>query len=167
MKAELQFFALPNDAEATLIFAKTKVDNIETNAENISHLIVGDCELIYTAGEVQDDLLIVGSLAINTGPVGDTCADQERAKAVYRDLRKWFKKNYSNKLNTYHLEGDRKDAAARNHWISPAAKVWKGEVSDRMMKLYDTSPVAFDVMIVSRQIGDLVPVESNKVRGHG
>ena len=163
MKAELQFFAMPEDAEELLAFAKQKVDAIEDNMR----LIVGDCQLVYTAGIIQDDILLAGSLVINTGPVDDSCADQERAKAVYRDLRKWFKKNYSNKLNTYMLEGERSDSAARNHWISSTAKTWKQADGKRLLKLYDTSPVAFDIMVVSKKMGKIIPVESNKVKGHG
>ncbi len=126
-----------------------------------------DCEIIYTAGLVQKDVLLAGSFAINTGPVDDTCADQERAKTVYRDVRRWFKKNYSNKLNTYMLEGARKDTAARNHWISASAKAWVSEDACRLLKLYDTSPVAFEIMVISKQMGEITPVSSNKVRGHG
>ena len=169
MKAEIQFFALPEDAESLLAFASKKVDNIvtDTDMKGNSHLIIGDCEIIYTPGTIQDDILIVGSVSINTGSVDDTCEEQERAKAVYRHLRKWIKKNYSNKLNTYMLEGPRNDAAARNHWISPAAKKWVKQNASRQLKLYSTSPIVFEVMVISKQMGEIKPVESNKVRGHG
>jgi len=166
MKAELQFFALPNDRDDVLTLIKDKVDAIETQEAN-SHLIIGDCELVYTPGSLEGSMLIVGSLTINTGPVDDSCADQERAKKVYRHIRSWFKKNYSNKLYTYMLEGDKNETAARNHWISPAATAWVQEDNDRQLKLYDTSPLVFDLMVVKNTIGKLIPVESNKVRGHG
>ena len=120
-----------------------------------------------TPGSLEDSMLIVGSLVINTGPVDDSCADQERAKKVYRRIRNWFKKNYSNKLYTYMLEGDKNEAAARNHWISPSASAWVQENNDRQLKLYNTSPLVFDIMVVRNTMGKLVPVESNKVRGHG
>ncbi len=163
MKAELQFFALPEDAEALLAFAEDKVDAIEDR----QRFIIGDCEISFTAGIVQDDILLVGAVAIDTGPVDNSCRDQERAKAAYRSIRKWIKKNYSNRLYSYNLEGERKETAARNHWISPAAAAWKKTNSERLLKLYDTSPIAFDIMIVSKQMGEIKPVANNKVRGHG
>ena len=166
MKAELQFFALPNDSDEVLATVKDTVDAIETQKGN-TRIIVGDCELVYTPGALEGRLLIVGSLAINTGPVDDSCADQERAKKVYRHIRNWFKKNYSNKLYTYMLEGDKNETAARNHWISPSASAWVQEDKERQLKLYDTSPLVFDIMVVKNTMGKLVPVESNKVRGHG
>ncbi len=167
MKAEIQFFALPTDAEQLLTFVKNKVDSLDSQSEDVTRLIIGDCEITYTSGKIKDYMLLAGSFAINTGTVDDACADQERAKTVYRDVRRWFKKNYSNKLNTYMLEGARRDKAARNHWISTAAKAWVIEDASRILKLYDTSPIAFEIMIVSKQMGAITPVESNKVRGHG
>ncbi|HHL19504.1 MAG TPA: hypothetical protein ENJ33_07195 [Thiothrix sp.] len=163
MKAELQFFAMPDDAEEFLAFARDQVDSIKDN----HRLVIGDCELIYTAGVIDDKVLLVGSIAINTGTVGNSCADQERAKAVYRNLRKWLKKNYSNKLSTYSLDDSEKVALARNHWISPSAIAWKKAESQRLLKLYDTSPIVFTLLKISKLIGKPVPVASNKVRGHG
>jgi hypothetical protein len=166
MKAELQFFAMPDEKSEVLAFVEDKVDTIQ-EMDNQRHLIIGDCKLVFTGSSIQEDMLIVGSIAINTGTVDDSCADQEKAKAVYRKIRNWFKKGYSNKLCTYSLEGDRDDGVARNHWISPAAIEWKKEDKSRLLKLYDTSPIAFDIMVVSKKIGKLVPVESKNVRGHG
>ena len=163
MKAELQFFAMPDDAEEFLAFARDKVDSIENN----HRLVIGDCKIIYTAGVIDDTMLLVGSIAINTGTVDNSCADQERAKAVYRSLRQWFKKTYSNKLSTYSLDDSEKVALARNHWISPAAIAWKKADSQRLLKLYDTSPIVFALLKISKLIGKPVPVASNKVRGHG
>ena len=163
MKAELQFFAMPDDAEEFLAFARDKVDSIE----NDHCLVIGDCEIIYTAGVIDGMMLLVGSIAINTGTVDNSCAAQERAKAVYRSLRKWLKKNYSNKLSTYSLDDSEKVALARNHWISPAAIAWKKAKSQRLLKLYNTSPIVFALLKISKLIGKPVPVASNKVRGHG
>jgi len=169
MKAEIQFFALPDDVQVLLSLVKDKVDSIHA-VENVQHqscLVVGDCQIIITAGTIQENMLIVGSVAINTGPKEDACADQERTKSIYRDLRKWLKKNYSNKLKTFSLEADNKVSAARNHWLSPEARIWSLADDSREMKLYDTSPVVFAVMVVSKQMGEIKPVSSNKVRGHG
>jgi hypothetical protein len=163
MKAEFQFFALPDDVNEVLALVSHKVDSIEAN----QRLQIGDCEVIYIAGAIKNNALIMGSLVINTGSVDNACASQERAKSVYRILRKWFKKNYSNRLNTYQLTGDRKEKAARNHWISPTAAKWKAQDSRRLLKVTENSQVAFDIMVVSNLMGEIVPVSSNKVRGHG
>jgi len=163
MKAELQFFAMPDDAEEFLTFAKDKVDSIENN----HRFVVGDCEILYTASVIDNVMLLIGSVAINTGTVDNSCVDQERAKSIYRSLRKWFKKNYSNKLSTYSLDDSEKVALARNHWVSPAAIAWKKADSQRQLKLYATSPIVFELLKISKLIGKPVPVSSNKVRGHG
>ncbi len=166
MKAEIQFFAMPDDINEVLTLIDAKTDAIVKKGES-THLIIGDCKLDYTSGSLQENRLIVGSLAINTGPTDDSCADQERAKKVYRFIRSWFKKNYSNKLYTYMLEGNKNETAARNHWVSPAATAWRQDDENRQLKLYDTSPLVFELMVVSKAMGELIPVESNKVRGHG
>lgn len=166
MKAEIQFFAMPNDINEVLALIDDKTNTVEKKGES-THLIIGDCKLVYTSGSLQKNRLIVGSLSINTGSADDSCGDQERAKKVYRFIRNWFKKNYSNKLYTYMLEGNKNETAARNHWISPAATAWKQKDKNRQLKLYDTSPLVFDLMVVSNAMGELIPVESNKVRGHG
>ncbi len=163
MKAELQFFALPDDIDEMLAVVRDEVDAIEDGGR----LRIGECDIQLTAGAIQGDHLLVGSVAINTGPVDEPCKDQEKAKAVYRSIRKWIKKHYSNRLFSYQLEGNRKETAARNHWISPAAVAWKKEAPARLLKLYATSPLAFDIMVVSKQMGEIKPVSSNKVRGHG
>lgn len=163
MKAELQFFAMPDDAEEFLAFAREKADSIENN----HRLVIGDCEIFYTAGVIDNTMLLVGSVAINTGTVDNSCADQERAKAIYRSLRQWVKKNYSNKLSTYSLDKSEKVALARNHWISSAATTWKKADSQRELKLYASSPIAFALLKISKLIEKPVPVASKKIRGHG
>jgi hypothetical protein len=163
MKAEIQFFSMPDDAGEILALVKNKIDTIEEG----SRLLIGDCEVNYTSGTIKNNLLLMGSLAINTGPVDNACADQERAKAVYRKIRKWLKKNYSNRLNTYQLEGERKDAAERNHWLSPAAAEWVKAADGRLLKITENSMTAFEIMNVSNLMGEIKPVSSNKVRGHG
>lgn len=166
MKAELQFFAMPDDAEILLAVANDYVDSIELK-DSSHRLVIGDCEIIYTNTILQQKTLLVGSVAINTGTVDHACADQERAKKIYRNLRQWLKKNYSNKLSTYSLDGSEKIALARNHWISPAATKWKKQDSERLLKLYDTSPIVFELLKISKKMAKPVPVSSNKVRGHG
>ena len=163
MKAELQFFAMPDDVEEVLALVKHKVDVIENN----HRLVIGDCEVHYNPSVINDNILLMGTVAINTGTVADSCAAQERAKSVYRTLRKWLKKNYSNQLNTYQLVGDRKDKAARNHWISPAAIAWKAENEAHLLKVLENSQTAFNIMQISNLMGEILPVSSNKVRGHG
>lgn len=163
MKAELQFFAMPEDVEEILALIEAKIDAIKYK----HRFVVGDCEVTYKAGVLIDDILLMGSIAIDTGTVDNSCAAQERAKSVYRIVRKWIKKHYSNRLNTYQLTGERKDKAARNHWISPAAVAWKKADEQHILKITAESSTAFDIMQVSRLMGEIVPVSSNKVRGHG
>lgn len=169
MKAELQFFALPEDVEALLENVRDKVDSVDEldSQQGVMKLVIGECEIHLKASKVQEDMLLVGSVSINTGPVDDPCKDQERAKSVYRSLRKWVKKHYSNRLYSYYLEGDKREAAARNHWASPAALDWKSRVSERVFKLYDTSPIAFEIMVMEKGIGDVKPVAKKGMRGHG
>jgi len=163
MKAELQFFAMPNDVEEILALVQSKLDAVEYK----HRFIMGDCEVAYKAGILKENILLMGSVVIDTGTVANSCAAQERAKSVYRMVRKWIKTHYSNRLNTYQLTGDRKDKAARNHWISPAAAVWKNLDEQHELKIIENSSTAFDIMKVSNLIGEIVPVSSNKVRGHG
>lgn len=163
MKAELQFFAMPDDVEEILALVQSKIDAVEYK----HRFIIGDCEVAYKAGILQDNILLMGSVTINTGEVSNSCAAQERAKSVYRLVRKWMKKHYSNRLNTYQLTGDRKDKAARNHWISPAATLWKNADEKHELKIIENSSTAFDIMKVSNLMGEIKPVSSNKVRGHG
>ena len=163
MKAELQFFAMPDDVEEILTLVQAKIDTVEYK----HRFIIGDCEVAYKAGIIKDHILLMGSVIIDTGSVGNSCAAQERAKSVYRTVRKWMKKHYSNQLNTYQLTGDRKDKAARNHWISPAAAAWKTSNENHLLKIIEHSPTAFEIMQISNLMGDIMPVSSNKVRGHG
>jgi hypothetical protein len=163
MKAELQFFAMPDDIDEILALVNDKIDFIEDN----HHWLIADCEVTYKAGVIKGNVLLMGSIAINTGSVDNSCVAQERAKAVYRTVRKWMKKHYSNQLNTYQLVGERKDKAARNHWISPAAAQWKTENPANVLKIIEKGAMAFEIMQVSRLMGEVVPVSSNKVRGHG
>ena len=153
MKAELQLLMLPSDAETFLNFAKNHVDMIKDN----QRLMVGDCELIFKASEQSKNTLFVGSLSINSGGLDDGCKDSNRANNVYRELRKWVKKNYDNRLSTWEEGKKDKMGRTRNQWLAPDAKTWKQNNDDADIRHSPTSIVYYDIAPEFSNMGGIEP----------
>ncbi|HIO93269.1 MAG TPA: hypothetical protein EYG68_10580 [Leucothrix mucor] len=159
MKAELQLLMLPSDAEAFLNFAKNHVDAIEDN----QRLIVGDCELTFQASEQSGHTLFVGRLNINSGGLDDGCKDSTRANNIYRELRKWVKKNYDNRLSTWEEGKEEKMGRTRNQWLAPDAKAWKQSNTDAEIRFSASSTVYFDIAPEFSNMGGIEP-KGNKFK---
>ena len=153
MKAALQLLMLPSDVQVFLDFAKDHVDSIDAE----QRLLVGDCELIFKASEQHENTLFVGSLSINSGGLDDGCKDSNRANNVYRELRKWIKKNYDNRLSTWEEGKKDKMGRTRNQWLAPDAKAWKQKNADAEIRHSPTSIVYYDIAPEFSSMGGIKP----------
>jgi hypothetical protein len=153
MKAELQFFMLPSDAEDFINFAK---DHIETiTADN--NLAIGDCILEFQPSQLTENTLTVGTLSIDSGGLDDGCSDHLRANKAYRTLRNWIKDKYDNRLSTWVETQESKMGRSRNQWLAPDAKSWKQENNDAVMRFSLQSPVLFDIAPEFSRMGGIEP----------
>lgn len=153
MKAELQLLMLPSDVQVFLDFAKNHVDSIGSG----QYLMIGDCELTFQASEQSENSLFVGSLRINSGGLDDGCKDSNRANNVYREVRKWVKKNYDNRLSTWEEGKKDKMGRTRNQWLAPDAKAWKQNNNDAEIRHSATSTVYYDIAPEFSNMGGIEP----------
>ncbi|MCK5813237.1 MAG: hypothetical protein KAH03_03220 [Cocleimonas sp.] len=153
MKAELQFFMLPSDAETFIRFATDHVDTIKPN----QGFGVGDCELAFQPSRWVENTLMVGTLSVDSGGLDDGCKDHLRANKAYRTLRKWIKAHYDNRLSTW-IEGEEhKIGRTRNQWLAPDAKLWKQANNDTVMRFSTTNSVLFDIAPEFVKMGTIEP----------
>ncbi|MCK5809637.1 MAG: hypothetical protein KAH00_01035 [Cocleimonas sp.] len=153
MKAELQFFMLPSDAEDFTRFAKDHIETITTD----NHFAIGDCILEFQPSELLENTLTVGTLSIDSGGLDDGCSDHFRANKAYRTLRNWIKDQYDNRLSSWIEHQESKIGRSRNQWLAPDAKHWKQQNDDAIMRFSLQSPVFFGIAPEFSSMGGIEP----------
>ena len=161
MKAEIQLLTLATDTKVFIEFASHHVDAIEDN----QRLIVGDCEIIYRPSKQDGSRLFVGTLSINSGGLDDGCKDSNRANNVFRELRKWIKKNYDNHLCIWEEGKKDKMGRTRNQWLAPDAKAWLQSNDDAEVRHSASSTTLYDLAPEFKTIGGIEPSGKFKPRG--
>ena len=152
MDAEIRFFMTDEDEEEFFTEVNKHVDQIITTDNSTDNdkqrLLIGDCELLYTATLAEGNTLYSGVLEIRTTNINieTACKDQTRAAKVYKKLRNWIKKNYWSRLA--YINKTKKDQLmpTRIHWLAPQAKKWKeADPEKHLLKLSKTSWMVFDI----------------------
>ena len=153
MKAELQFFMLPSDAQVFIDFAKNHIDSLTPD----NHFAIGDCLLEFKPSQQIENTLTVGTLSINSGGLDDGCSDHLRANKTYRILRNWIKDQYDNRLSSWIETQESKIGRTRNQWLAPDAKSWKQQNDDAIMRFSSQSPVFFGIAPEFSNMGGIEP----------
>ncbi|MCK5917553.1 MAG: hypothetical protein KAG34_03970 [Cocleimonas sp.] len=153
MKAELQFFMLPSDAEDFINFAKDHIDTITADND----LVIGDCILSFQGSELIENTLTVGTLSVDSGGLDNGCSDHLRTNKTYRTLRNWIKNKYDNRLSSWVETQESKMGRSRNQWLAPDAKSWKQQNDDAIMRFSTRSPVFFDIAPEFSNMGGIEP----------
>ena len=145
MDAEILFFMTEQDESEFLFFAEKHCSSIDVQ-KVASELNVGDCKLLLTSSILENETMYCGKLEIRLGRSEFDCADQEKAKSVFRKLRNYLKKNYWSRLAYENKNKKGKLTPSRNHWLGPDAKKWKEAGStNHILKLSKTSWMEFDI----------------------
>lgn len=130
-----------------LTFAKKYIDSTD-RSESICRLAIGDCELLLTPSEMKNNVMVTGKFEIRLGPSESACKDQERAKKIFRKLRKYIKKQYWSRLAYINKKKKDQLTPSRNHWLGPDAKTWKdADAKKHILKLSHTSWMEFEIGI--------------------
>jgi len=156
MKAEIQFFMTAEDAEVFINLAEELVDSKKENGAS-SLLIIGDCQIVYVPSVLSENILMAGSIAIDSGGIDAGCKQRLKAEAVYKKLRKWIKNNYSNRLCTWTEGNADKVSRVRDFWLGPDARQRKESDSKMELRLSFTSSTLFDLAPDMNVMGDITP----------
>lgn len=146
MQSELQFFMTETDQSDFFTFVRDLVDDISDNQRILQ---IGDCVMEFTPSQRENDILYTGKLSINTmDKTGAACDNEERAKNVFRKIKKWIKKHYWSRLAYLNKHKKNKLTPSRAYWLGPDAKKWKDENPDQhILKLSTTSWMVFEIGI--------------------
>lgn len=144
------------DAEVFIDHVEKLVDSIKENGES-SLLIIGDCQIVYTPSILSENTLSAGSIVIDSGGIDEGCKQHLKANSVYKNLRKWIKNNYYNRLCTW-TEGNADNSSrSRDFWLGPDAKQRKEHDNTMVLRLSFTSSTLFDLAPDMNIMGDITP----------
>lgn len=156
MKAKIQFFMTPSDAEVFINHVEGLVDSIKEK-DGSSMFILGDCQIIYIPSVMSENTLTSGSIEIDSGGIDEGCKQRLKANDVYKKLRKWLKNNYYSRLCTW-TEGDADKASrTRDFWLGPDARQRKENDNEIELRLSFKSNTLFDLAPDMNIMGDITP----------
>ena len=119
MRSELHFFMVGEDEREFLGFAATLVDKVESSSEAQWFLIVEDCPIQFLRSKWLNGTLISGRIAIATHGFGVAYQGAEKAERVYKRLRSWIRKTYSNEVTCRNIYSPDSCARIKNFWLGP------------------------------------------------
>lgn len=127
MRSEFQFFMGVKDQTDFIKFADSYINEIDKSQKAYWKLIIDDCFIQFIPSRIQDGDLISGRIAIATHGLDNEPPFENRAEAekIYKILRNWLKKTYSNKLTCKNIHMPESSQLSRHMWIGPDAKKWK------------------------------------------
>lgn len=127
MRSEFQFFMTEEDQLDFLEFAEVYIDKIDKSPKAYWKLLVNDCYIQFEPSKFHNNDLISGRIAIATHGLDKepTCSYGTEAEKIYKKLRNWLKKTYTNKLLCRNINIEGSSQVSKHLWIGPRAKKWK------------------------------------------
>lgn len=161
MKAEIQLFMTATDSEEFMSLVDELVNSVK-EVDGSFLFMIGDCEIVYTPSVLSGFTLSAGSIAINSGGIDKGCKQRLKADGIFKKLRKWIKKNYTNRLCTWTGGDTDKVSRVRDFWIGPDARQRKESDNELLLRLSLASSTFFDMAPDMSIMGDITPKEKKK-----
>ncbi len=149
MESELQFFMTEKDQAVFFEYAESLLDQISPSNDSSYVFHIGDCVMSFKPSPFENNTLFTGKLKMNTiDSEGQACAKEQQAKKVYRQLKKWIKKNYWSRLAFLDKNKKNKLTPSRAYFLGTDAKKWKdANPGKHKLKLSATSWMVFEIGI--------------------
>lgn len=108
---------MTSEDEAEFVsFAENLADRVDKESDVQWIFWIGDCPVQFMRSRIRRDELISGRIALATSGLAlDNAADGER---LYRRLRGWLKKSYSNKMTCRNTRIENGKMEIKNFWMS-------------------------------------------------
>ena len=163
MRSEFQFFMTADDEDEFVSFAEKMSDSVDRDSDIQWFFLVGDCRIQLLRSRIQGGDLISGRISIATTGFGlsyDSGADGER---VYKRLRSWLKKTYSNNMTCRNVNIENSIMEIRNFWMSPRVFQLLRDDPTVILKQSVGGFVVFEIR--DQQAEQAVPPKSDRAGG--
>ncbi|CAM3160138.1 hypothetical protein RAHE111665_17355 [Rariglobus hedericola] len=152
MRSEFQFLQSEDDEREFITTFSGQVNALETDSETQWFFRVGDCPIQFLRSRRWPNQIAVGRIAIATHGFGLSFASSDRAEAIFKQMRTWLKKRYTNKLTAENTKIPGSTTSYRNMWLGPDARTkyrstqvtLRSMVSDCVVIKEDAEPGATD-----------------------
>ena len=144
MNTSLQFFMTKVDEdEFVKAFKNADYDEIEESKWQIMYHC-GDEHVQFLRSDQYEGLITEGRIAIKTNHKNDSSL---RCDTLYKNMRNWIKKNYSNNLVLYNTKLQTRDEAVfeKNWWVSKEVKNLIKD-NDTILKPSKNSFVVYEII---------------------
>jgi hypothetical protein len=135
MRSEFQLLQSEVD-ERDFVYAFTgSADALEKASESEWIFRVGDCPIQFWRSKRSERKIAVGRISIATHGFGVAYESAEKAEALFKKMRGWLKKRYTNRLIARNLTLSGVTASYRMMWLGPDARAMHrgGQVTLRSM----------------------------------
>jgi hypothetical protein len=119
MRSEFQFFMTAEDEAEFVLFAEPLAERLERASDTQWFLRIGDCAVQFLRSRLHRGELISGRIALATSGFGLCCKAADECERLYKRLRSWLKKSYSNRMTCRNIRIKNSRMAIRTLWVSP------------------------------------------------
>ncbi len=145
MKSQFQFFMLENEEVEFVNFSLGLCDAIDQSSKSQWFFKVGDCQIQFLRPQKFENELISGRIAIQTTGYGFSFKAAESAENVYKKMRAWLKKRYSNKMTCKNINIEDSQMKLKYFWYSPGVERLVKENPMYSLKQIKGAPVVFEI----------------------
>jgi hypothetical protein len=132
MRSECQFFMAKEDEVAFLRFAEEKCGlSLHDQWLKSSRCPAGGIQFLPSKKFGEE--LTAGRIALATADLGGISTEAPELEKIYRALRRYIQKNFSNKLAAY-TDGQKSKYTYRDLWLGPCAQAWLSTTSGGVLR---------------------------------
>jgi hypothetical protein len=145
MRSEFQFFMTPDDESELVEVAQKMIDSIDRDSDIQWLFRVGDSPIQLLRSYIRNGELISGRISIATSGFGIDYKSGSDGESVYKRLRSWLKKTYSNGMTCRNVRIDNSRMDIRCFWVSPRVIRLIQADSSLTLKQVPKAPVVFEL----------------------
>jgi len=142
MRSEFQFFMSENDETEFVSSFASLADALKRESDTQWWFCIGDCRVQFLRSKLSDDQITLGRIAVATHGTGEACSRGPLVEGLFKKMRTWLKKRYTNRLMAENIEIPGSATSYRLFWLGPdaAAMFRNGRVTLRSLF---SGPVVF------------------------
>lgn len=144
MRSEFQFLMSKEDEKLFLTFAESVCDGIEKESDYQWFFIVGDCRIQFLPSKKSEEEISIGRISLVTTGYGLNFVSSEAAENVYKRMRNWLKKTYTNNLIGRNITIEGSSTAYKYFWVGPGA-LELHKTKNILLKSLPSGPVVFEL----------------------
>lgn len=120
-------------------------DSVDKSSDIQWFFHVGDCRIQLLRCSSDESQLLAGRISIATTGFGASYKSSQEAEKVYKRMRNWLKKSYSNRMTCRNVGIEGSKTELKTFWASPRVIEKVNSNPELVLRQIHSAPVVFEL----------------------